>query len=73
MGKLELLDRVTYCFGGATYYGVVVGRYDFADNLHLPTAYKVKFDEPIPFSGGERTVYMTESALKKEGERETLE
>lgn len=65
MGKLELLDRVTYCFGGATYYGVIVGRYDFAENLNLPTAYKVKFDEPIPFSGGERTVYVLESKLKK--------
>ena len=73
MGKLELLDRVTYCFGGVAYSGVIVGRYDFADNLHLPTAYKVKFDEPILYSGGERTVYMTESALKKEGEKETLE
>ena len=73
MGKLELLDRVTYCFGGVAYSGVIVGRYDFADNLHLPTAYKVDFDEPILYSGGERTVYMTESALKKEGERETLE
>ena len=59
MGKLELLDRVTYCFGGVAYSGVIVGRYDFADNLHLPT--------------GERTVYMTESALKKEGGKETLE
>ena len=73
MGKLELLDRVTYCFGGVAYSGVIVGRYDFAENLHLPTAYKVDFDEPILYSGGERTVYMTESALKKEGERETLE
>ena len=73
MGKLEISDRVSYCFGGATYSGVIVGRYDFADNLHLPTAYKVKFDEPILYSGGERTVYMTESALKKEGEKETLE
>lgn len=73
MGKLELLDRVTYCFGGVAYSGVIVGRYDFADNLHLPTAYKVDFDEPILYSGGERTVYMTESALKKEGEKETLE
>ena len=65
MGKLELLDRVTYCFGGATYYGVVVGRYDFAERLHLQTAYKVAFGEPIPFSGGERTVYVLESKLKK--------
>ena len=73
MGKLELLDRVTYCFDGATYYGVVVGRYDFAENLNLPTAYNVEFDEPILYSGGERTVYMMESELKKEGERETLE
>lgn len=73
MGKLEISDHVTYCFGGATYYGVVVGRYDFAGNLNLPTAYKVKFDEPILYSGGERTVYMMESALKKEGEKETLE
>ena len=46
MGKLEISDHVTYCFGGATYYGVVVGRHDFAENLHLPTAYKVEFDEP---------------------------
>lgn len=73
MGKLELLDRVTYCFGGLTYRGVIVGRYDFAGNLHLPPAYKVEFDEPILYSGGERTVYMMESALKKEGEKETLE
>lgn len=73
MGRLKISDHVTYCFGGATYSGVIVGRYDFADNLHLPTAYKVKFDEPILYSGGERTVYMMESALKKEGERETLE
>ena len=73
MEKLEISDHVTYCFGGATYRGVIVGRYDFAENLNLPTAYKVKFDEPILYSGGERTVYMAESALKKEGERETLE
>ena len=73
MEKLEISDHVTYCFGGATYYGVVVGRYDFAERLHLPTAYKVDFDEPILYSGGERTVYMTESALKKEGGKETLE
>ena len=65
MGKLELLDRVTYCFDGATYYGVVVGRHDFAERLHLPTAYKVAFGEPVPFSGGERTVYVLESKLKK--------
>ena len=73
MGKLEISDRVSYCFGGATYSGVIVGRYDFAENLHLPTAYKVEFDEPILYSGGEQAVYMMESALKKEGERETLE
>lgn len=73
MGKLELLDRVTYCFGGVTYRGVIVGRYDFAENLNLPTAYKVEFDEPILCSGGERTVYMMESALKKKGGKETLE
>lgn len=73
MGKLEISDRVTFCFGGLTYRGVIVGRYDFAENLNLPTAYKVEFDEPILYSGGEQTVYMMESALKKEGERETLE
>lgn len=73
MGKLEISDHVTYCFGGVTYRGVIVGRHDFADNLHLPTAYKVEFDEPILYSGGERTVYMMESELKKEGEKETLE
>ena len=65
MGKFEISDRVTYCFGGATYYGVVVGRHDFAERLHLQTAYKVAFGEPIPFSGGERTVYVLESKLKK--------
>lgn len=73
MEKLEISDRVTYCSGGLTYYGVVVGRHDFAERLHLPTAYKVRFDEPILYSGGERTVYMMESALKKKGEKETLE
>lgn len=73
MEKLEISDHVTYCFGGLTYRGVIVGRYDFAENLHLTPAYKVKFDEPILYSGGEQTVYMMESALKKEGERETLE
>lgn len=73
MEKLEISDHVTYCFGGLTYYVVVVGRYDFAENLHLPPAYKVEFDEPILYSGGEQAVYMMESALKKEGERETLE
>lgn len=66
MERLEVSDHVTYCFGGATYYGVVVGRHDFAERLHLPTAYKVAFGEPIPFSGGERTVYVLESKLKKE-------
>lgn len=72
MGKLEISDRVTYCFGSLTYRGVIVGRYDFADNLHLPTAYKVAFGEPIPFSGGERTVYVLESKLKKRrGKRNT--
>lgn len=73
MERLEVSDHVTYCFGGLTYSGVIVGRYDFAENLNLPTAYKVEFDEPILYSGGERTVYMMESALKKEGEKETLE
>lgn len=73
MEKLEISDHVTHCFGGVTYRGVIVGRYDFAENLNLPAAYKVEFDEPILYSGGERAVYMMESALKKEGERETLE
>lgn len=73
MGKLEVSDHVTYCFGGVTYSGVIVSRYDFAENLNLPAAYKVEFDEPIMYSGGDRTVYMMESALKKEGEKETLE
>lgn len=41
MEKLEISDRVTFCFGGLTYSGVIVGRYDFAENLHLPPAYKV--------------------------------
>lgn len=72
MEKLEISDHVTYCFGGVAYSGVIVGRYGFADNLHLQTAYKVAFGEPIPFSGGERTVYVLESKLKKRrGKRNT--
>ena len=72
MEKLEISDHVTYCFGCLTYSGVIVVRYDFAESLHLPTAYKVAFVEPIPFSGGERAVYVLESKLKKRrGKRNT--